>query len=108
MAWTQTEVGGQSVRTYVLLILMGTILGPTGRVAVSSATRYITAAEVSLVTPVETVAASLWAWLAFAERPPTTTFVGGAIILCAVAYGTIVPAMFTTPARRGRPEGEPA
>ncbi len=91
VAVTQTEVGGQTTRTYLLMVLMGTVLGPTGRVAVSSATRYITAAEVGLMTPVETVAASLWAWLAFAEQPPVTTFIGGAVVLAAVAHGTVAP-----------------
>jgi len=98
LAVTQTDVGGQTARTYLLMLLMGTVFGPTGRIAVSSSTRYITAAEVSLMTPVETVAASLWAWLAFAEQPPPASFVGGAIVLAAVAYGTILPALRRSPA----------
>ncbi len=88
MAATQVPLEGQSTRTYVLMFLMGAILGPLGRIGLASATRYLSAAEVGLVTPIETAAASLWGWLFFGELPPTATFIGGAIIIAAVIYGS--------------------
>lgn len=82
------EIFGHRTQTYVLMALMGLILGPLGRVALASATRYLPAAEVSLFAPVETVAASLWAWLFFQEVPPNRTLIGGVIIVGAVLFGT--------------------
>lgn len=88
VALTQVQPTTQSTRIYVLMFLMGAVLGPLGRIGLASATRYLSAAEVSLVTPIETAAGSLWAWLIFSEVPPTATFVGGAVIIAAVIYGS--------------------
>ncbi len=82
------QIFGHQTRTYLLLALMGLVLGPLGRIALASATRYLPAAEVSLFTPVETVAASLWAWIFFQEVPPNRTLAGGVVILAAVVFGT--------------------
>lgn len=90
------EVFGHSTKTYLLLALMGLVLGPIGRIWLASATRFLPAAEVSLFTPVETIAASLWAWMFFSEVPPGRTLIGGAIILVAVLIGTVAaPAKVT-------------
>ena len=43
----------------------------------------------SRITPVETVAATAWAWIFFSERPSARTVVGGVIVLGAVLYGTV-------------------
>ena len=42
---------------------MGASFGPLARFLLASSTRYAPAAEVSLFTPIETVCASIWAWL---------------------------------------------
>jgi len=76
-------------------LLMGCFFGPVARLCMSTATRHAPAAEVSLFTPVETVAASLWVWLWFDEVPPTPTFIGGAIVVVAVFYGLTGPARET-------------
>ncbi len=89
VAAPQAQILGHSTRTYLLIALMGAVLGPFGRIALASATRYLAAAEVSLFTPVETVAGSLWGWLFFAEVPPATTIGGGLAILAALLYGTV-------------------
>jgi drug/metabolite transporter (DMT)-like permease len=47
--------------------------------------RLIPAAEVALITLLEIVVGPVWVWLAFSERPSTTTLVGGAIVVAAVA-----------------------
>ncbi len=98
-ASTQAQILGHPTRTYLLIALMGLALGPLGRVALASATRYLTAAEVSLFTPVETIAASLWAWLFFSEVPGTTTWLGGAAIVAALIYGTVMAPQATVPAQ---------
>lgn len=79
---------GHSNKTWTALILMGAVFGPLARVLLARAPRYLPAAEVGLFAPVETVAASLWAWLFFDEAPAFATFVGGSIILGAVVWGT--------------------
>ncbi len=100
VAATQAQILGHPTKTYLLIGLMGLALGPLGRVSLASATRYLTAAEVSLFTPVETIAASLWAWLFFSEVPGTRTWVGGAAIIAALIYGIVMapaPEPITTP-----------
>lgn len=80
-----TTVGAGSL---AILAVMGIATGPTGRVSLATSTRFLSAAQVGLFTPVETVAATVWAWLFLAEAPPPTTIVGGVMVIAAVAYGT--------------------
>ena len=89
-------------RALIATLLMGGFFGPVARLCMSTATRHAPAAEVSLFTPVETVAASLWVWLWFDEVPATPTFIGGAIVVVAVSYGLTGPAreMAPTPPRQ--------
>jgi len=47
--------------------------------------RLIPAAQVGLITLLETVLGPLWVWLALDERPSTLTVVGGAIVIFAIA-----------------------
>ena len=77
---------GRSV--YVPLLLMGPAFNPIGRVCHTNAPRFISAAEAALFVPVETVAATFWAWLVFSEIPSTQTLVGGAVVIAAVLWGT--------------------
>lgn len=75
-------------RAYLACLGMG-VLNPLGRLLHTNAPRHAPAAEVALFTPVETVAASLWAWLAFSEVPAVGTVVGAGIIISGVLYGTV-------------------
>ncbi len=75
-------------RAYLACAGMGLLFNPTGRLLNTHAPRYAPAAEVALFTPVETVAATVWAWLAFSEAPKTGTLIGGAIVIGGVLYGT--------------------
>jgi len=68
--------------------LMGLIANPAGRMLYSSAPRFAPAAEVAVFAPVETVAATLWAWLAFSEAPSLRTSLGGAIVIASVLVAT--------------------
>ncbi len=78
-------------RTLAILAFLGAIAGPAGRIAVASSTRYLPTSQVSLFTPVETVAATVWAWLFLSEPPPMATVFGGLVVLVAVAYGSVRP-----------------
>lgn len=83
------DLFGHSRTTYLLLFVMGAIGGPLGRVAMATATRYISAAEVSLFTPIETLAAIMWAWIFFDEVPSSQTYVGGAVVAVAFLVATV-------------------
>lgn len=72
-----------------ILALMGVVTGPAGRVGVASSTRHLPAAQVGLFSPIETIAATAWAWLFLAEVPEATTIAGGLIVIAAVVFGSV-------------------
>lgn len=76
-------------RAYLAAAAMGLAFNPAGRIAHSYAPRYAPPAEVALFSPIETIAAPVWAWLAFGEVPPGATIVGGVIVVAGVLYGTV-------------------
>ena len=84
-------------RALLATLAMGGLFGPIARLCMSTATRHAPPAEVSLFTPVETVAASLWVWLWFDEVPATPTFIGGVIVVASVFYGLTGPAREVDP-----------
>lgn len=79
---------GHERTVYLAAFGMGMVFNPLGRLCHTSAPRHAPASEVALFTPVETLAATAWAWMAFGEQPPVQTFVGGAVILGGLLYGT--------------------
>lgn len=78
-----------SIGVVGLLILagLGLLTAPLGRVFVANATRHLPVAQVSLLTPVEMIAATTWAWLFLAEAPPTTALIGAAIVIVSLIVG---------------------
>lgn len=91
IAFVPATITGHTGRTWLALALMGLMFGPISRVLVAEAPKHLPAAEVGLFAPVETVAASVWAWLFFSEAPTITTVIGGVIIVSAVLWGTWRP-----------------
>ena len=83
------SVGSAPTRVFVAAGLMGLLFNPLGRMAYTTAPKYAPTAEVALFTPVETVAATIWAWAFFSERPTAPTVVGGIIVIAAVLWGTV-------------------
>ena len=77
-----------SAGTWAALVAIGAVVGPTARVMIVSAPRYLPVGEVGLFAPFETVLASLWAYLAFDEVPTAATLVGGAVVLFAILWAT--------------------
>ena len=51
--------------------------------------RYVPAAELTLLSLTEVILGPIWVWLAFAEEPSRLTLLGGAILLAAIAALTI-------------------
>lgn len=80
--------GEYSVNTWVIMGAMGLFTAPFGRVMSMVATRYITAAEVSMTLMLETVLAIIWAFIFFSEVPPLTSIVGGSIIFLTIFFYT--------------------
>lgn len=64
-----------------LVLVYGLVVLPVSFALISSAPRYIPAAEVSLIMLAEAVIGPFWVWLAVDEVPPTATFAGGAVVL---------------------------
>jgi drug/metabolite transporter (DMT)-like permease len=83
-----TSLAALEPRSFAAAATMGLVFSPAGRIANSSAPRFAPAAEVALFAPVETVTATLWAWLAFSEAPTGATVVGGLVIISGVFFGT--------------------
>lgn len=76
-----STISGYSV---MVMLVMGLITAPVGRVLLSLSARYILATEVSLFAIPRSIAAILIIWIVFGEIPPEGTFIGGGIILTAL------------------------
>jgi drug/metabolite transporter (DMT)-like permease len=69
----------------LLIVLLGVGQMGLGLAFLAAGARLLPAAEVALITLLEIVLGPLWVWLALSERPSTTTLVGGAVVVAAVA-----------------------
>jgi len=83
------SIGEAPLRVFVAAGLMGMVFNPIGRISYTNAPRFAPASEVALFTPVETVAATIWAWAFFSERPSLQTVIGGVVVISAVVWGTV-------------------
>lgn len=68
-------------QSYQVLAISGLVQMPAAMVLIAIGTRYLPAAEVSLLILIEAVLAPLWVWLFLWEIPDENTFYGGGIIL---------------------------
>lgn len=68
-----------------VLGVLGFVLLPVALSLFLAGARYAPAAEVALLSLVETVLGPLLAWLVIAERPSTEALIGGALVVVAVA-----------------------
>ncbi|HAS6506885.1 TPA: EamA family transporter [Vibrio parahaemolyticus] len=84
------EPSSYSANTWLIMAAMGLFTAPLGRVMSMVATRYITAAEVSMTLMLETMLAPVWGFIFFAEIPAATSIVGGSIILVTIFIYTFV------------------
>ena len=78
------EPSGYSWSTWLIMGARGLFTAPLGRVMSMVATRYITAAEVSMTLMLETVLAPVWGFIFFAEIPVVTSILGGGVILVTI------------------------
>jgi drug/metabolite transporter (DMT)-like permease len=68
------------------LAVFGAITVGLGMALFMVGARRIPSAQAALINALESPMAPFWVWLAFAEVPTTTTFLGGALILAALAW----------------------
>jgi drug/metabolite transporter (DMT)-like permease len=68
----------------ILLLCLGFL--PAATTLIQTGPRYLPAAEVSLLLLLETVIGTFLVWVFLAEVPPRLSFIGGGIILSALAF----------------------
>lgn len=76
--------------SYGWLALAGLVQMPLALVLLTSGTRFLPAAEVSLFILLETILAPIWVWLVIGEVPPQSTLLGGALIVATLVGHTLV------------------
>ena len=65
--------------------LMGLVVMPAATALTTLGPRYLPVPEVSLILLLEAVLGPFWVWLVLAERPSPHAFVGGAVVVAALA-----------------------
>jgi drug/metabolite transporter (DMT)-like permease len=78
------DPGSVTRHDLALLVALGVGQMGLGLAFLTMGARLVPAAEVALITLLEVVLGPIWVWLAYAERPSTSTLVGGAIVVAAV------------------------
>lgn len=79
-----SEPGSVSAHDLALLAALGVGQIGLGLAFLTMGARLIPAAEVALIGLLEVVLGPLLVWLAYAERPSTSTLIGGAVVVTAV------------------------
>jgi drug/metabolite transporter (DMT)-like permease len=90
-----TAVSAHDLR---ILAFLGCVMVPLALTMFISGTRTVPAAEVALLALMETVFGPLWAWLGVGEVPTTESFLGGSLVIAAVALNSTLALL----GRRGR------
>ena len=73
-----------------LCFLWGAIIVTTVHYFFTLASRYITGAEIMLITLIEFTLGPIWVWLVFQEQPTNIALVGGIIVLSSVAARAVI------------------
>lgn len=71
-------------------LLMGLFVVPIAVALLTLGPRYLPAPEVSLLLLLETVLGPFWVWLVLDETPSTQSFIGGAIVVGALAVHSLL------------------
>lgn len=79
------DPGSLSGERLGLMLLLGLVVLPIAFGLITLGPRSVPAPEVALLMLLETVLGPFWVWLGIGETPTTATFVGGAVVLAAVA-----------------------
>jgi len=74
-----------------LAALQGVVISALCNTAFAYCARHIPAAELTLLSMLESVLSPFWVWLVIAETPYGATIVGGAVVLTAVGFEALWP-----------------
>lgn len=85
--WVQ--LSNQPDSAWLSAAAMGLLFNTGGRIAYANAPRFAASSEVALFNPVETIAATVWGYLFFAEVPSLQTLLGALIVLAGLLYATL-------------------
>ncbi|MCA3487821.1 MAG: DMT family transporter [Rhodobacter sp.] len=83
--WIRAEVLAVPVKDIVISVAMGAGMLATGMALYTLGSRVVPAAELTLLSMVEVLLAPVWVWLALGETASAGTFLGGGILLVAIA-----------------------
>lgn len=78
-----------NINNFYWLFLMGFIQIPLAMYLIFLSTKYITSAEVSLFSTIETTLAPVWLWIFLSELPPKMTIIGGTLVVLAIFINAI-------------------
>ena len=81
----RAEVLAVPVRDIVISVAMGSGMLATGMALYTLGSRVVPAAELTLLSMVEVLLAPVWVWLVLGETASAGTFLGGGILLLAIA-----------------------
>jgi drug/metabolite transporter (DMT)-like permease len=83
--WPLAHPGAAAGTNMLYLVLFGVTQFGLGLLLLTLGARLISATETALIQAIEVPLGPLWVWFAFREVPPVPTWIGGAIIMAAVA-----------------------
>jgi drug/metabolite transporter (DMT)-like permease len=79
-----------SLHDVAVLALMGAVQLGIGCMLMTLATRHLSAAEVGLLSLLETTFGPIWAWIGVGERPTDVAIVGGLVVIGALALNGLL------------------
>jgi drug/metabolite transporter (DMT)-like permease len=79
-----------STNDMIVSLALGAVQVGLGFTFITYASRYIPAAEVTLLALIETLLAPVWTWMVVGEVPGMATFTGGAMVLTCVAVFALI------------------
>jgi len=77
------------LRDWVLLVILGLVIGPVAFGLIATGPRFIPAAEVALLLLLQTVLGAYWVWIAVGEIPGTATVAGGLMLLVVLTLHSV-------------------
>jgi DME family drug/metabolite transporter len=85
------------LRDVGLSFIYGSVGIAAGLLLFTLGSRYVPAAELTLLSLTEVILGPIWVWLAFAEEPSRPTLLGGAILLASIGAQTMYSARRSKP-----------
>lgn len=76
--------------TWVYALVLGLVILPVSSALITLGPRYLPAPEVGLIMLLETILGPIWVWLVIREVPSLETLIGGATILVALAWMSVM------------------